>query len=137
MADDRKGSLGFELKLWEAADLLRNNMDPSEYKHVVLGLLFLKHIEDAFEERRQELREAVADPENELYVADEAARDEELEELLEDRDEYTAEHVFWVPPVARWDYLKNAARKAEIGKVIDDAMVAIEKEIAFIEGVLT
>lgn len=68
---ERTGSLGFESKLWEAADLLRNNMDPAEYKHVVLGLLFLKYLEDAFEERREELRAAVADPESVLENLDE------------------------------------------------------------------
>ena len=94
---ERTGSLGFENTLWDAADLLRNNMDPAEYKHVVLGLLFLKYIEDAFDERREELRAAVADSESDYFV-EEARRPEELDALLEDRDEYTAENVFWVPP---------------------------------------
>lgn len=72
---ERTASLGFEAKMWEAADLLRNNMDPAEYKHVVLGLLFLKYIEDAFEERRAELRAAVADPDSDYYVEDEDERE--------------------------------------------------------------
>ena len=84
---DKNNALGFEDKLWLAADVLRNNMDPAEYKHVVLGLIFLKYISDAFEERRRAL------------IADGDA------DAVEDRDEYTAENVFWVPEVARWSAL--------------------------------
>jgi type I restriction enzyme M protein len=111
-------------------------MDPAEYKHVVLGLLFLKYIEDAFEERRDELRAAVADAESEYYVADDAARDEELAVLLEDRDEYTAKNVFWVPPAARWSAIRDQAPQPTIGKVIDDAMDTIERENQTLKGVL-
>ena len=132
---ERTGSLGFESKLWEAADLLRNNMDPAEYKHVVLGLLFLKYIEDAFDERREELRSAVADPDSDYHV-DEGERDEELETLLEDRDEYTAENVFWVPAPARWSHIQAQAKQPTIGKTIDDAMDAIERENPALKGVL-
>jgi type I restriction enzyme M protein len=110
-------NLGFEQKLWQAADKMRGHMDAAEYKHVVLGLIFLKYISDAFEERRQALlKEKGADP--------------------EDRDEYTAENIFWVPKQARWGHLQANAKKPEIGKVIDDAMVAIEKENAQLKGVL-
>ena len=132
---ERTGSLGFEMKLWEAADLLRNNMDPAEYKHVVLGLLFLKYIEDAFEERRIELQAAVADPDSEYYV-DEAEREDELAAVLEDRDEYTAENVFWVPKEARWTYLRGQAKQPTIGKSLDEAMDAIERENPSLKGVL-
>ena len=118
---ERTGSLGFETKLWEAADLLRNNMDPAEYKHVVLGLLFLKYIEDSFEERRADLGTAVADPDSDYYVAEDD-RAGELEALLEDRDEYTAENVFWVPEKARWSHIRAQAKQPTIGKTIDDAM---------------
>jgi len=90
-------NLGFENKLWLAADKMRNNMDSSEYKHVVLGLIFLKYISDAFEERRGDLLREASDPESGLYVAKAADRDF----VLEDRDEYTAENVFWVPREAR------------------------------------
>lgn len=101
--------LGFEEKLWEAADTLRGSMDPGEYKHVVLGLLFLKYISDAFELRYATLAATKnADP--------------------EDKDEYTAENVFWVPKAARWSELQKAAKKPEIGTLIDKAMEAIEKE---------
>ncbi len=110
-------NLGFEQKLWQAADKMRGHMDSAEYKHVVLGLIFLKYISDAFEERRQALlKEQGADP--------------------EDRDEYTAENVFWVPKQARWGHLQANAKKPEIGKVLDDAMVAIEKENPQLKGVL-
>ena len=134
--DERTGSLGFETKLWDAADLLRNNMDPAEYKHVVLGLLFLKYIEDAFEERRDAIKANVADPRHEDYIADEEEREDELDELLEDRDEYTAENVFWVPEPARWSHIRAQAKQPTIGKTIDDAMDAIERENPPLKGVL-
>jgi type I restriction enzyme M protein len=102
-------------------------MDPSEYKHVVLGLIFLKYISDSFEQRRAELRHEIQDPESLVY---------QQEDILEDRDEYLAKNVFWVVPEARWSHLQANARKAEIGKLIDDAMVAIEKENPRLRGVL-
>jgi type I restriction enzyme M protein len=134
--EGRTGSLGFENKLWEAADLLRNNMDPAEYKHVVLGLLFLKYIEDAFEERRRELGASVSDPESDYYVTEPSERERELLVLREDRDEYTAENVFWVPKAARWSHIQAQAKQPTIGKTIDDAMDAIEKDNPSLKGVL-
>jgi len=110
-------NLGFEDKLWQAADRLRNNMDAAEYKNVVLGLVFLKYISDAFQERYEVLqKEEYADP--------------------EDRDEYTASNVFWVPPEARWYYLQKNAKQPEIGKMVDDAMFAIERDNRSLKGVL-
>jgi type I restriction enzyme M protein len=114
-------NLGFEAKLWLAADKLRNNMDAAEYKHVVLGLIFLKYISDAFEEMRAKLLAgegdyADADP--------------------EDADEYRAENVFWVPKEARWSELQANAKQPTIGKVVDDAMVAIERDNPRLKGVL-
>ena len=109
--------LGFEETLWKAADKLRNNMDAAEYKHVVLGLVFLKYISDAFQEHQEKLKtEAHADP--------------------EDRDEYTGANVFWVPKKARWEHLRSNAKQPTIGKIIDDAMVAIEKENPSLKGTL-
>lgn len=133
---ERTGSLGFESKLWEAADTLRNNMDAAEYKHVVLGLLFLKYISDAFEERRDALRATVANPASDEFVEDENEREEVLADLLEDRDEYTAENVYWVPEKARWSTIQGMAKQATIGKSIDDAMDEIERDNVRLKGAL-
>jgi type I restriction enzyme M protein len=114
--------LGFEAQLWAAADKLRGNMEPSDYKHVALGLIFLKYISDAFAARREHLLRDAADPASFYFVKDEAAR----YTVAEDRDEYTAENVFWVPKVARWSHLQANAKSPGIGKLIDDAMLAIE-----------
>ena len=130
-----KATLGFEAQLWEAADLMRNNMDPAEYKHVVLGLLFLKYISDAFEERRDFLRAAVADEKSDYFV-EEDEREAELEELLEDRDEYTAENVFWVPKDSRWSVIQAQAKLPTIGKTVDDAMDHIEQANPTLKGAL-
>lgn len=110
-------NIGFEEKLWAMADKLRGSMDASEYKHVVLGLLFLKYVSDSFEELYEQLQEEEwADP--------------------EDKDEYLAENIFWVPKEARWFYIKENAKKPEIGQIIDEAMIAIEKENESLRGVL-
>jgi len=112
-------NLGFEAQLWRAADALRSNMDAAEYKHVVLGLIFLKYISDAFEAqyaRLQAERTQGADP--------------------EDPDEYRAVNVFWVPPEARWSVLKAAAKQPTIGKIVDGAMQAIERDNPSLKGVL-
>jgi len=111
--------LGFEEKLWKAADKLRNNMDAAEYKHVVLGLVFLKYISDAFKEVHEELEN---DPEG--YADPESA------------DEYVAKHVFWVPVEARWDSLQKNAKQPNIGVLVDDAMDAIERDNRSLKGVL-
>ena len=96
-------NLGFEAELWRAADALRSNMDAAEYKHVVLGLVFLKYISDAFEERHAFLAKAIDDPENEYYLKpDVPNRSDAVLSLLEDRDEYIAKNIFWVPKEARW-----------------------------------
>ncbi|MBI4653785.1 MAG: type I restriction-modification system subunit M N-terminal domain-containing protein [Nitrospirae bacterium] len=126
------GNLGFEEKLWQAADKMRGHMDPAEYKHVVLGLIFLKYISDAFKERHTWLVGQVSEPKSEYYVK----KPNEQEAVLEDRDEYTAENIFWVPKKARWHYLRNSAKQPVIGKLVDDAMVAIEKENPSLKGVL-
>ena len=110
-------NLGFEEKLWAAADKMRGHMDPGEYKHVALGLIFLKYISDAFEELHIKLK------------ADKSSD-------AEDRDEYLAENVFWVPKAARWAHLQANAKSPTIGKLLDDAMVAIEKENSVLKGVL-
>jgi type I restriction enzyme M protein len=111
--------LGFEEKLWKAADKLRNNMDAAEYTHVVLGLIFLNYISEVFEEVHQEL---VNDP-------------EKLSDTVE-IDEYKMRNVFWVPPKARWSLLQKNAKQPTIGITIDDAMDAIEHENVSLKGVL-
>ncbi len=114
-------NLGFEAKLWLAADKLRNNMDAAEYKHVVLGLIFLKYISDTFEEHRAKLAAGKGD-----YAGANP----------EDKDEYKAENVFWVPKEARWSHLQANAKQPSIGKTVDDAMVAIERDNPRLKGVL-
>src|SRR5205807_1873338 len=118
--------------LWATADKLRGTLDAAEYKHVVLGLIFLKYISDAFEERRADLARLSRDPDSDLYVKD----DEQRERLLEDKDEYAAVNVFWVPPKARWSELQTNARKPHIARVIDGAMDAIERANPRLRGVL-
>ncbi|MCB4781141.1 MAG: type I restriction-modification system subunit M, partial [Sulfurovum sp.] len=114
-----KQEVSIEKQLWKAADKLRKNIDAAEYKHVVMGLVFLKYISDSFEELYNALKAEVemgADP--------------------EDRDEYKAENVFFVPPTARWSYLLANAKLPNIGKIVDEAMDAIEKENSSLKGVL-
>jgi len=112
-------NLGFEAELWDAADALRGSMDAAEYKHVMLGLIFLKYISDAFDEQHAKLvaeQSEGADP--------------------EDPDEYRAQNIFWVPPEARWAVLKAQARQPTIGQLLDDAMVGIERDNPALKGVL-
>lgn len=110
-------NIGFEAELFQAADKLRGNLEPSEYKHVALGLIFLKYISDAFEAKRTELEKE--DP-----------------ATVEDKDEYSADNVFWLPKEARWAHLQASARQPTIGKLIDEAMLAIEAENPSLKGVL-
>jgi type I restriction enzyme M protein len=124
--------LGFETTLWAAADKMRNNMDAAEYKHVVLGLIFLKYISDAFEERHTWLLDEAAKPGSDFYVKEPQAR----YSVAEDRDEYIAENIFWVPKDARWSLLQANAKQPNIGKLIDDAMTAIERDNPSLKGVL-
>nr|HMS55299.1 type I restriction-modification system subunit M N-terminal domain-containing protein [Fimbriimonadaceae bacterium] len=119
MATNSGANIGFEADLWKAADQLRGSMDASEYKHVVLGLLFLKYISDAFEEQQAKLQ----------AEADQGADPE-------DADEYRAVGVFWVPVEARWGNIKNQAKQPTIGQIIDDAMTALERENASWKGAL-
>jgi len=112
-------NLGFEAKLWQTADAMRGSMDAAEYKHVALGLIFLKYISDAFEEQHAKLtaeRSKGADP--------------------EDPDEYRAVNIFWVPKEARWPHLKANAKQPTIGQMVDDAMDAVERDNPSLKGVL-
>lgn len=125
-------TLGFEETLWATADQLRGHIDPAEYKHVVLGLVFLKYISDAFIERYEQLRLWTADPESEYYMKDPGVR----YQVWEDRDEYAAENIFWVPREARWDHIQANAKQPSIGQIIDGAMEAIERDNPALKGVL-
>ena len=120
--NNRKADSGavtdYSAELWRMADALRGSMDAAEYKHVVLGLIFLKYISDAFEERHAE-------------VLAEWGKD-----AAEDRDEYIAENIFWVPPEARWPNLQAQARQPTIGRAVDDAMTAIERDNPVLKDVL-
>lgn len=118
---DKKQDEPLEKQLWKSADKLRKNIDAAEYKHVVLGLIFLKYISDAFEEQYEKLKKgkgeyAGADP--------------------EDKDEYKAENIFFVPEDARWSFLQSKAKQPTVGKTVDEAMDAIEKENSSLKGVL-
>ncbi len=112
-------NVGYEAELWRMADALRGSMDAAEYKHVVLGLIFLKYISDAFEEK---------------HAALQAERDQGADP--EDPDEYRAQSIFWVPPEARWAHLKAQARQSTIGQLVDDAMTGIERDNPALKGVL-
>jgi type I restriction enzyme M protein len=119
VTDTTGATVGYETQLWQMADALRGTMDAAEYKHVVLGLIFLKYISDAFEEQHKKLeaeRHQGADP--------------------EDPDEYRAQSIFWVPPEARWPHLKAQARQPTIGQLVDDAMAGIERDNPALKAVL-
>jgi len=118
-ANTSGATVGYEAQLWQMADALRGSMDAAEYKHVCLGLLFLKYISDAFEEKHGAL------------VAEKA-----LGADAEDPDEYRAQNIFWVPPEARWPHLKARARQATVGQLVDDAMAGIERDNPALKGVL-
>jgi type I restriction enzyme M protein len=120
--------------LWATADKLRANMDAAEYKHLVLGLIFVKYISDTFAARRAELTTRLTDPDDEYFYGDADPTDIEAE--LEDRDYYKEVNVFWVPAEARWEALRNAAKLTDIGKRIDDALTLIEAENPKLKGIL-
>lgn len=120
--------------LWAAADKLRANMDAAEYKHLVLGLIFLKYVSDSFSAHRADLTRRLQDESDPYYLGD--ADDNVLETELEDRDYYTADNVFWVPEAARWEALRATAKQPDIGKRIDDALTTIETENPKLKGIL-
>lgn len=136
-----------ESKLWKSANTLRSNISAAEYKHIVLGLVFLKYVSDSFEIRRQELKAEFTNPTSDYYLCDDE-QDELIKEELENRDYYTEKNVFWVPKSARWHYLQDHAALSigaklpdgnefkGIGKLIDDAMGIIEKENPKLKGIL-
>ncbi|MEI6762149.1 MAG: class I SAM-dependent DNA methyltransferase [Betaproteobacteria bacterium] len=128
MLDDIKKTL------WATADKLRANMDAAEYKHLVLGLIFVKYISDTFAARRAELTKRLTNPADEYFFHD--AQPGDIEAELEDRDYYREVNVFWVPEAARWESLRAAAKQSDIGKRIDDALAVIETENPKLKGIL-
>jgi type I restriction enzyme M protein len=128
MLDDIKKTL------WATADKLRANMDAAEYKHLVLGLIFVKFISDTFAARRTEVAARLADADDEYYYGQAAAED--LAAELEDRDYYREVNVFWVPETARWEALRAAAKQPDIGKRIDEALTLIESENPKLKSIL-
>ena len=128
MLDDIKKTL------WATADKLRANMDAAEYKHLVLGLIFLKYVSDTFTARRAEIEARLKDPADEFYYPD--ASPEDLAAELEDRDYYKSANVFWVPEGARWETIRSMAKSVEIGKFIDNALTLIEAENPKLKGIL-
>ncbi len=120
--------------LWAAADKLRANMDAAEYKHIVLGLIFVKYISDSFQLRREELTHRFHDKKDDYFIADADA--ELIAAELEDRDYYIEVNTFWVPESARWESLRAQAKQVDIGKRIDDALALIETENPKLKGIL-
>ena len=125
-------NLGFEEKLWAAADKLRGQMDAAEYKHVVLGLVFLKYISDGFEEHYYQLELWTTNPSSNLYIEEQKGR----YKVLENKEQYLNNNLFWVPKEARWSYLQVNSKNSNIGKFIDAAMIVIEKENLSLKDVL-
>ena len=123
----------FKINLWAMADKLRNQMDPGEYKHLVLGLIFLKYISDTFQAHRSDVEKSVSDPASDYFVSEEPA---DYLDALEDRDYYTKDNVFWVPAEARWETIRSQAKQSTIGQIIDTALIAIEKENEVLRGKL-
>jgi type I restriction enzyme M protein len=125
LGQSSKKDLSFEKELWKAADRLRGNIDASDYKHVVLGLLFLKYVSDYFYQRRLQLEQWTSDPKNNEYYI---SNDKNRKFIIEDKDHYKKEGVFYIPETARWEYLQARSMHVEIGKYIDEAMEEIENE---------
>src|ERR1700710_1317615 len=119
MQADSNNDLSYADMLWKAADTLRGQVDAAEYKHVVLGLLFLKYISDSFQSRRDELQ---------AELTRDGIPPDRIERLIETRDEYAAENVFWVPVESRWTNLQNQATRPDIATLIDDAILAVERD---------
>lgn len=127
MADD------FKQTLWKAADKLRAQMDAAEYKHIVLGLIFLKYISDTFVKQQEKVKSMVSNPSSDYFISEDPA---EYAEELEERDYYIQDNVFWVPQEARWETLRSKAKQPDIGSLVDGAMTAIENENSSLRGKL-
>ena len=130
-SDNKK--VDFKETLWKSADKLRNQMDAAEYKHIVLGLIFLKYISDTFDIQKNKIKKTVSDKKSDLFISEDP---KVYEKELEDRDYYTKDNVFWVPQKARWEKLRSQAKQADIGTIIDEAMIKIENENKPLKGKL-
>ncbi len=126
-------NVDFKETLWKAADKLRNQMDAAEYKHIVLGLIFLKYISDTFDNQREKIKIMVSNPKSDLFIS----QDPKIyEKELEERDYYTQDNVFWVPQNSRWEKLRAKAKQPDIGTIIDNALIDIENENKFLSNKL-
>ena len=123
----------FKETLWKSADKLRNQMDAAEYKHIVLGLIFLKYISDTFDIQKNKIKQTISDKKSDLFISEDP---KVYEKELEDRDYYTKDNVFWVPQKARWEKIRAQAKQPDIGSIIDKAMVEIENENKSLQGKL-
>jgi type I restriction enzyme M protein len=123
----------FKQTLWKTADKLRAQMDAAEYKHIVLGLIFLKYISDTFVKQQEKIRQSVSDPASELFISEDPS---EYQGELEERDYYVQDNVFWVPQEARWEALRAKAKQPDIGSLVDAAMTTIENENTSLRGKL-
>ena len=119
--------------LWKSADKLRAQMDAAEYKHIVLGLIFLKYISDKFGAQKEKIKQMVSDPSSDYFISEEP---DDYQSELEERDYYIQDNVFWVPQDARWEKLRGQAKQPDIGSIIDNAMTSIEKENSSLRGKL-
>ena len=129
-----KNNTDFKQTLWKTADSLRAQMDAAEYKHIVLGLIFLKYISDSFSEQKERIKEMVTDPNSDFFISEDL--NDINEKDIEDRDYYTQDNVFWVPESARWETLRSQAKQTDLGAIIDRAMGDIESENNSLKGKL-
>lgn len=123
----------FKETLWKSADKLRNQMDAAEYKHIVLGLIFLKYISDTFDIQKNNIKKMVSDSKSDLFISEDP---KVYEKELEDRDYYTKDNVFWVPQKSRWEKIRSQAKQPDIGSIIDKVLIEIENENKFLQGKL-
>ena len=131
--NSKTNDVDFKATLWKSADKLRNQMDAAEYKHIVLGLIFLKYISDTFDIQKNKIKKMVSDKKSDLFISEDP---KVYEKELEDRDYYTQDNVFWVPQKARWEKIRAQAKQPDIGSIIDKSMVEIENENKSLQGKL-
>ena len=131
--NSKTNDVDFKATLWKSADKLRNQMDAAEYKHIVLGLIFLKYISDTFDIQKNKIKQMISDKKSDLFISEDP---KVYEKELEDRDYYTKDNVFWVPQKARWEKIRAQAKQPDIGSIIDKSMVEIENENKSLQGKL-